>query len=267
MDWLQQFWIFDRVIAPVLDVLILSFIIYQVYKLFIQTRAVQLLKGALFIAVLYALAFFLQLETLQWIMSSLATILVIIIAVVFQPELRNIFTRIGQRNWFSFSAGTPSYKLDAVINAAEVLSGRRRGALIVFARKVGIKAVIETGTRLNADLSSSLLLTIFSYDTVLHDGAVVIHEGRVAAAGCVLPLSDQTDIKRSFGTRHRAALGLAEETDAVVLVVSEETGSMSLAYDADLHYDISTDTVLKTLKKLLDFREEEKVEEDLSFED
>ncbi len=267
MDWLQQFWVFDRIIGPVLDVLFLSFIIYQVYKLFVQTRAVQLLKGALFIAVLYVLAFFLNLETLKWIMNNLATIFIIIIAVVFQPELRNIFTRIGQQNWFSFSGGTPSYKLDAVINAAEVLSGRRRGALIVFARKVGIKAVIETGTRLNADLSSSLLLTIFGYDTVLHDGAVVIHEGKVAAAGCVLPLSEQTDIKRSFGTRHRAALGLAEETDAVVLVVSEESGAVSLAYDADLYYDLSSDSVLRTLRKLLDFREEEKVEEDLSFED
>jgi len=267
MDWLEQFWVFDRIIGPVLDVLIISFILYQVYKLFIQTRAVQLLKGALFIGVLYAIAFFLRLETLQWIMNGLATIFIIIIAVVFQPELRNIFTRIGQRNWFSFSAGAPSYKLDAVMNAAELLSGRRRGALIVFARKVGIKAVIETGTRLNADLSSGLLLTIFGHDTVLHDGAVIIHEGKITAAGCVLPLTDQIDIKRSFGTRHRAALGLAEETDAVVLVVSEETGAISLAYDADLHYDLSADAVLITLRKLLNFREEEKVEEEMSFED
>jgi diadenylate cyclase len=116
---------------------------------------------------------------------------------------------------------------------------------------VGIKNIVDTGTRLNADLTSSLVLTIFGYDTTLHDGAVVIDSGKILAAGCFLPLSEQLDIRRSFGTRHRAALGLAEETDAAVLVVSEETGAISLAYESNLYYDLSAREVKARLRELL----------------
>ena len=254
MQRLQEIWFFHGFLSPVLDVLVLTFLIYQIYKLLVQTKALQLIKGASFILVLYGLAFFLNLQTLLWLLTNFATILVIILAVVFQPELRSIFTRIGQRDWLRFNTETKKVQFDTVLNAVEVLAGRRRGALIVFARNVGLKNIIDTGTRLDAALSSSLILTIFGHDTPLHDGAVVIQGGEITAAGCFLPLSEQTDIRRSFGTRHRAALGLAEETDALILVVSEETGAISLAYDANLYYDISIDEITRSFRKLLNFR-------------
>jgi diadenylate cyclase len=255
MDWLSRFSIYSEYIRPVLDILILSFIIYYVYRILVQTQAIQLVKGAFLIALVYAIAIFFQLTTLLWIMNSLATVLVIIIAIVFQPELRSIFTRIGQSEWFRVSPRSRPYQLDSILNAVEVLAGRRRGCLVVFARRVGLKNVLETGTRLNADLSTSLILTLFGHDTPLHDGAVVVQSGTVVAAGCFLPLSEQPDIRRSFGTRHRAALGLAENTDAVVVVVSEESGAISLAYDANLYYDLTLPEIRTSVRRLLDLRE------------
>lgn len=260
MDWFRNIWILHSVILPILDIGILSFLIYRVYLLLVQTRAIQLVKGTFLVVLIYAVAFFLQLKTLLWIMNGLATVLVVIVAIVFQPELRSIFTRIGQGDWFRFNTGAKPYQLDTVLNAVEVLGGRRRGSLIVFARNVGLKNIIDTGTRLSADLSSSLILTIFGHDTPLHDGALVIQSGRILAAGCFLPLSEQADIRRGFGTRHRAALGLAEDTDAVVLVVSEETGAISLAYDGNLFYDLSIEEIRKQLKTLMNFREESEEE-------
>ena len=250
MEWFDT--VFDG-IRTVLDIAILSFLIYQIYQIMVQTRAIQLVKGAFLFGALYVLAFVLRLDTLSWIMNALATVFVIIIAIVFQPELRSIFIRIGRGDWFKFSSAQKAYQLDTILNAAEVLSSRRRGALIVFTRNVGLKNIIDTGTKLNADISSSLILTIFGHDTSLHDGAIVIHTGKVASAGCFLPLSEQVDIRRSFGTRHRAALGLAEETDAAILVISEETGAISLACDGNLYYDLSIEEIAKMLRKLLEF--------------
>jgi len=124
--------------------------------------------------------------------------------------------------------------------------------LAVFVRRNGLKDIAETGTRLNADLSSSLLVSIFGHDTPLHDGAAILQAGRIIAAGCFLPLSEQQDIRKTFGTRHRAALGLSEETDAVVLIVSEETGAISLAYDSKLYYDLTSTEITRQLENLLD---------------
>jgi diadenylate cyclase len=266
VNWLHDIWFMRFVLLPALDVVILAFLIYKGYEILVQTRAVQLVKGALFILGMYALAMFLNLRTLLWIINFIAPSLVIGIAIIFQPELRKVFTRIGQGRWFSLSRSSAQHQIDAIISAAEVLSYRKRGALIVFVRNIGQKNIIETGTRLNADLSSALLLTIFGYDTALHDGALIVDGSKVVAAGCFLPLSEQLDIRRSFGTRHRAALGLVEETDAVVLIVSEETGAISLAYDANLYYDLSGDEAKRRLTELLNLQtsssdlEEEEVE-------
>ena len=127
--------------------------------------------------------------------------------------------------------------------------------MIVFPRRLGIKNIIDSGTRLNADLSTSLILTVFDHDTPLHDGAMVNQGVRIVAAGCYLPLSEQTDIKKSFGTRHRAALGLAEESDAVVLIVSEETGAISMTYNANLYYDLETPTIKRMLLALFSYND------------
>jgi diadenylate cyclase len=262
VDWLNNIWFLRTIILPALDVLILAYLIFKGYQILVQTRAVQLVKGAFLVLITYGVAYFLDLRTLRTILDLLAPSLVIALAIIFQPELRKIFTRIGQGRILRLSSGSEFHELDAILSAAEVLSFRRRGALIVFVRSVGQKNIIETGTRLDAQISSSLLLTIFSHDTALHDGAVVLDDGKVIAAGCFLPLSEQQDIRRSFGTRHRAALGLAEETDAVILVVSEETGAISLAYDGNLLYNLRIDEARRRLAELLDLVTPAELEED-----
>ncbi|MCD6121979.1 MAG: diadenylate cyclase CdaA [Spirochaetales bacterium] len=257
MDWLSKSLVFREIIRPLLDVSILAFIIYRSYEILVRTRAVQLIKGAILMALVYLLAFFLKLNTLLWILNLLVPGLVIGIAIIFQPELRKIFTQIGQGEWLKLSGRTARVNIESIVNSVEVMAERRWGCLIVLSRNVGLKSIIESGTMLNADLSSSLLLTIFSENAALHDGAVIIREGKIIAAGCLLPLSEQSDIRRAFGTRHRAALGLAEETDAVIIVVSEETGAISLAFDANLLYDLSADEITRRLHILLGYREEE----------
>jgi diadenylate cyclase len=256
MDLFENVWLVTNVIRPLLDIGILAFLIYQVYKILVQTRAVQLIRGAFIVSILYLAAYTFQLDTILWIMNRLGTVLIIIIAVVFQPELRSIFIRVGRGEWFKLSHNARPFHVDTVINAVEVLSDRRRGALIVFPRRVGIKNIIESGAKINAEISSSLILTIFGYDTPLHDGAIIVQGGKIISAGCFLPLSEQVDIRRSFGTRHRAALGIAEDTDSVTLVVSEETGALSLSYDANLYYDLGTKEIKKRLTRLLNFPDE-----------
>ena len=256
MDLFENVRLVTNVIRPFLDIGILAFLIYQVYKILVQTRAVQLIRGAFIVSILYLAAYSFQLDTILWIMNRLGTVLIIIIAVVFQPELRSIFIRVGRGEWFKLSHNARPFHVDTVINAVEVLSNRRRGALIVFPRRVGIKNIIESGAKINAEISSSLILTIFGYDTPLHDGAIIVQSGKIISAGCFLPLSEQVDIRRSFGTRHRAALGIAEDTDSVTLVVSEETGALSLSYDANLYYDLGTKEIKKRLTRLLNFPDE-----------
>lgn len=239
-------------VQAVLDIFVLAFLLYMAYKILVQTQAVQLLKGAISLLIIYAIAFLLKLNTLLWILNTLAPGLLIVVAIIFQPELRKIFLKIGQSDWLRMNKRAQHSHLDSVLTAAEILSKRRRGMLVVMVRKNTLKDIAETGTRLHADLSSSLLVTIFGHDTPMHDGAVIIQGGKLMAAGCFLPLSEQQDIRKTFGTRHRAALGMSEETDAVVLVVSEETGALSLAYDSKLYYDLSEVEIRRQLEKLLD---------------
>ena len=252
MEWFQQAYNAYNYLRPVLDIAILALLLYKGYDLLVKTQAVQLIKGAGFLALVYAIAFFLKLNTLQWILNLLAPGLFIAIAIVFQPELRKIIMRLGQGEWFRLDSKPRLGQLDAVISSAEILAEQKRGALIVFPRRIGLKNIIDTGTRLNAELSSSLVTTVFAFDTPLHDGAMIVQNGRIIAAGCFLPLSEQQDIRKSFGTRHRAALGLSEESDAVVLIVSEESGAMSLAYDSKLYYDLSPRVIQRKLRDLLD---------------
>jgi diadenylate cyclase len=259
LEWLQKAIAVYNYLRPLLDIAILAFLLYKGYDLLVKTQAVQLIKGAGFMALVYAIAYFLRLSTLQWILNFLAPGLFIAVAIVFQPELRKIIMRLGQGEWFSPDSSPRLGQLDAAVTAAELLAEQRRGALLVFPRRVNLKHIADTGTRLNAELSSSLIITVFGYDTPLHDGALLIQNGRILAAGCFLPLSEQQDIRKSFGTRHRAALGLSEQTDAVILIVSEETGALSLAYDSKLYYDLSVLTIQRKLRDLMgESRGEEK---------
>ena len=240
-------------VRPVLDIGFLTFVLYKAYQVMVKTNSIQILKAAVILLISYFVAYLLKLDTLLWIFKTAAPVIIIGLAIVFQPEVRKLFLRLGQNQWFAFGHRSKHTYVDSVLIAAEMLSKQKRGMLAVFMRRTKLDNILSTGTRLNADLSSSLLVTIFGHNTPLHDGACFIQGGKIlAAAGCFLPLSEQYDIKKTFGTRHRAALGLSEVSDAVVLVVSEETGALSLAYDSKLHYDLSVKDLTKILENLLE---------------
>lgn len=249
-------------IRPILDISVMAFILYKAYQLVTKTNALQIIKAAVIVAFAYALALLLDLDMLRWVMNMIAPALVVCFAIVFQPEIRKIFLKLGQSEWFTFGNRSRHTYVDSVIIAAEMLSKQRRGMLAVFMRHTKMDDILDTGTRINADLSSALLVTIFGHDTPLHDGACFIQNGKVVSAGCFLPLSEQYDIKKTFGTRHRAALGLSEVSDSVVLVVSEESGALSLAYDSKIHYDLTTEQLTKILENLLELTPDQYTIED-----
>jgi len=245
-------------LRPALQVGFLAWLFYRFYVTIAQTKAQQLVKVLVVMFASYAVSYILKLDVLLWFFRYISIPATIFICIVYQPELRRSFTQLWSGRSRLFRIGTQttsSDQIDSILNACNVLVNKRRGALIVFPRRLGIKNITDSGTRLNADLSTSLILTVFDHDTPLHDGAMVVQGGRILAAGCYLPLSEQTDIKKSFGTRHRAALGLAEESDAVVLIVSEETGAISMTYNANLYYDLDTGTIKRMLLALFSYHD------------
>lgn len=252
MDVLTKLqFLYDKIV-PILDIAILALIFYKAYDFMSKTNSIQILKSVVIVLAIYGIAVFLKLKTIIWIMNIVAPMLIIAFAVIFQPEVRKLFLRLGQNQWFAFGTRSKDTYIDSVLTAAEMLSKQRRGMLVVFLRHTKLDNIMQSGTRLNADLSSSLLIAIFGHDTPLHDGACFIQGNKVLSAGSFLPLSDNYTIKKTFGTRHRAALGLSEVSDAVALVVSEETGALSLSYDSKLNYDLTIEEVRKILENLLD---------------
>jgi diadenylate cyclase len=244
-----------------IDILIITYIFYKFYQILAQTKAAQVIKGLLFFVFLYFLARIARLETFYWLLNQISSVVVIAIIILFQPELRRVLTTLGQSNWLNNLMKKDPKNLNYIINAIQNFQILNIGALIVFERNVGLRNIVESGTLLNAKVSTSLLITIFSNKTPLHDGAVLIKNDTVIAAGCFLPLSDSDKIKSIYGTRHRAALGMAEESDAVVAVVSEETGKISLAYDGKLHNDYEIEELKKELAGLLGYDEESENED------
>lgn len=263
MKGLDSFLYFYNFIRPILDIGFLAFILYKTYKIIVKTNSIQIVITAIIVLIAYACAVLFKLETLSWLFNLLAPGLIIAFAIVFQPELRKLFLRLGQNHWVAPSHRSKNESIDAVLTAADYLSKVKRGMLVVFIRHSQMDDHMSSGTKLNADLSSNLLQTIFEYDTACHDGAVFIQGDKIIAAGCFLPLSERYDIKKSFGTRHRAALGLSEVTDAVILVVSEETGAISLAYDSNLYYDLSAAEITRILGNLLTGSSDSYVKEDI----
>ncbi|GKI14670.1 membrane protein [Oscillospiraceae bacterium] len=222
------------------DILLVAFVVYEILVVIRKTRAAQLAKGAVVVLVVYALANLMNLRTVVWIMQSVLQIGFLALIVLFQPELRRALEQMGRTDkWaatlFKNRKDDPSLRAKwqnaclAICDAAEQLSDTRTGALIVLERNSNLSEIIRTGTPLNADVNREMLGTIFYEGTPLHDGAVVVRDGVLKAAGCVLPLSDNLEIGKDMGTRHRAALGMSENSDAVVVVVSEETGIISMA--------------------------------------
>ncbi len=235
------------------EIIVLSFLLYQIYKI-LEKQIMSLIRGGISILIIYTVAYVFRLTALLWIIHAIAPGFIIATAIVFQPEMRKIFLKISQNNWLSFGKQVGKSHIDSVLTAAELLSEEKRGMLVIFLRNNNLQDIIETGTILNADLTASLLVTIFKFDTPLHDGATIIQNDKIISAGCFLPLSEQQDIKKTFGTRHRASLGITEHSDAVVIVVSEETGALSLAYDSTLYYDLSREEIIERLERLLNIK-------------
>lgn len=247
-----------KAFTTILDVIIVVFIIYKVVKTLRQTRAWQLLKGIAVLIFITLLSGFLELHILNYILTSVMSYGVVMLIIVFQPELRRGLEQLGTTNriskFFGIDEDLNSKKKEGIYKiaiAATELSKHKKGALIVIEKDIKIKDVISTGILVNAEISPQLLVNIFEPNTPLHDGAVVISDGKIAAASCMLPLADDQDIARELGTRHRAAIGVSKESDALVVVVSEETGKMSIAKDGTLIADVREDVLKKILIKNL----------------
>ncbi|NMB02324.1 MAG: TIGR00159 family protein [Firmicutes bacterium] len=230
-----------------IDILIVAYVVYRVIRSIQGTRATTLVKGLAVIFASSVVARSLSLRTVSWLLEQTTTLVLVALPVVFYPELRRGLEQIGRGQLFGWMTnrgfGQGGVDLLAITSAVGRLSATKTGALIVFQRQTGLHEFIDTGTRLDALISTELLLNIFEPGSPLHDGAVIIAEGRLAGAACVLPLTD-SQVSRGLGTRHRAAVGISEQTDAVVVVVSEETGVISLAVGGRLRRYL-TETRLK----------------------
>ncbi len=243
-----------------LDILIVAFLFYRLFMLFKGTRAIQMFIGLFLLIIVSFIAQWLNFNALNRILSSLKTVLVIAFVILFQPELRKALTQLGQNRIIGMflkveSSGTVS----ETVKACQLLVQKGLGAIIVVERDVGLKNYIETGTRLDAKVTSELLVSIFTPPGPLHDGAVIVEKDRIIAAGCILPLSQNPRIGRSLGTRHRAGLGLTEETDAITIIVSEETGSISLAREGKLKRKLDLNALRNELVAIIGIKSTETV--------
>ncbi len=236
----------------VVDVLLVAYLFYKLMQMLRGTRAVPMIFGVLLLFLMAWLAQVLQLGTLSYIIEGVGAIWLLAFVIIFQPELRRILVILGQSRLVRYFVKVEEPQVvDEVCAAVERMSRKGIGALIVLAREVGLKAIVETGVRLDAEVSSSLLETIFFPRSPLHDGAVMIQDGLIAAASCLLPLSQSSRIEEGLGTRHRAAVGVTEESDAVVVVVSEETSIISLALGGRLIRNLDAASLRQQLLTLL----------------
>jgi len=245
-------------LLDIIDILIVAFLFYRLFAMIKGTRASQMFVGLIIIVFASIVAQWFRLNALNWIIGSLQTVWVILFVIIFQPELRALLTHIGQNRLVRALIRVEEYGVvSEAIKAVEEMSKERRGAIIVFERDMGLRNYVETGTRLDASVTAELLETIFTPHSPLHDGAVVIRGDQIIAAGCILPLSQTGGLSPLLGTRHRAALGLAEETDAAVLVVSEETGAISIAHKSELKWNLDEGQLRSELAGIFNPRPDE----------
>lgn len=224
----------------ILDILVVAFLIYQLLMIMRGRRAAHILIGVIVLAVIYGVSQLLGLQLLSVILGSVAPYAPFAFIVMFQSEIRRLLARIGRRQWWSFGGSLQRRELtEELVFALNTLSEQKTGALVVLERDIGLRTFIESGVRLEAYLSRDLLLSIFNTSSVLHDGAVIVQRDRIAAAACFLPLSVRPVVARKLGTRHRAAIGITEETDCLSLVVSEESGRISVAAFGEIEFNVN----------------------------
>jgi TIGR00159 family protein len=240
-DWLKD----------IIDVGIVSFIIYKMMQIVRGTRAVQLLKGIFVLVATWGVSTWFNLYTLKWLMNQMFTFGIVTVLILFQPELRRALEQLGRGNLFlrsnALEKNALSEQIDEVIRAVQHMAKRKIGALIVFERQTGVSELMESGIPLESRITSELLINIFTPNTPLHDGAVIVRGSQIMAAGCYLPLSENPFISKELGTRHRAAIGVSEVSDALSVVVSEETGQVSLALNGMIVRDINEESLISKL--------------------
>jgi len=258
--------IFDRVASflvargfswlDLLDILLVALIIYELLQFIRGTHAVQMAVGALVLVILYWTSRWADLETVNWLLRTFLPYLVFGIIVIFQAEIRKVLAHLGKTPLLGiFSSRRKSEVVDEVVLAATTLSSTKTGAIIVLEREMGLRSFIETGIALDATLTYDLLVNVFNPGTPLHDGAVIIQGNRVAAAACFLPLTVNPQLSPALGSRHRASIGVTEDTDAVAVVVSEETGLISLVAGGEIRRGLEGRTLRKALRETLDVEE------------
>ncbi len=254
-------------LADFLDIAIVAYLFYKLTYLLRETRAGTLIKGIILVIIFAWISNLLQLNTINYLLSTLMQFAIMALIVVFQPELRRTLEKVGRTNFSTlFSADKDDGESVAaqIAAAASAMSSRRIGALIVLERETKISDIIRTGCEIDSNISSELLINIFIPNTPLHDGAVIIRDNRIVAARCILPLTQNETLSQEFGTRHRAALGLSESSDAAVIVVSEETGKISFVSGGNMSRNYTEDTLKKMIMKVLSSESSNKTESTLS---
>lgn len=247
-------WVLSNVrIMDVIDILIVAFVFYKILLLIKETRAEQLIKGLIILLVMLKLSEWAKLYVVHYILMNTMTIGVVALLIVFQPELRRALEYIGRSKFLSKGMEATDEGFNSMVtnlvNAVASLSREKIGALIVIERETGLNEIVHTGVKIDGHISSGLLINIFIPNTPLHDGAVIIRGDRIMAAGCFLPLSETQSISKELGTRHRAAIGIAEQSDAMVIVVSEETGTISVAMNGKLTRNLDNNGLTNVIRK------------------
>ena len=254
MDWLTELLRRPAVSwSDVLDIALVSFLIYELLLLIRGTRAVQMALSGGFLILLFFLSRWLQLETVNWVIRNLATYVVFAIIVLFQSDIRRALAHFGRAPFFRYfeRAESAAETIEEIAVAASTLSTRRIGAIVVVERQIGLRNYIEGGIPIDAVMTYDLLVSIFQLDSPLHDGAVIVLNDRIAAAACFLPLTVNPKLSKELGSRHRAAIGLTEENDSLAIVVSEETGRISLVAEGQIERGLDPDALRVRLRTLI----------------
>lgn len=237
----------------ILDILVVAVVVYEALKLIRGTRAVQMALGSFMVIVLFFLSGFVPLQTVNWLIRNMLVYVAFAAIVIFQSDIRRALAHLGRAPFFRYFASSEAAEeaIAEMVVAAQMLSAQRVGAIIIVEREIGLRNYIESGIPIDAALTYDLLMTVFQPGSPLHDGAVIVQENRIAAAACFLPLTVNPKIGRELGTRHRAAIGISEESDAVAVVVSEETGVISLALDGDIERSLGPEELRARLQALI----------------
>jgi len=240
-------------LAGWIEIFVLAALFYYVFRLFKGTRGAAILSGLVIVyGSLYAITVLSHLRILNWLLSRLMLYISLAFVVIFQPEIRRVLAKLGRQPiWHSNGIASQKNLVEPIMQSVLLLSKRKIGALIAIEREIGTRALQDTGTKMNSMVSAELLATLFFPHTPLHDGGVIISGNRICAAGCLFPLSQRAELSKTLGTRHRAAIGITEETDAIVVVVSEETGAISIAYNGRLRRGLEEKQLRRVLSSML----------------